>query len=124
MAIKIDKPTVVAAAGNKPKLIEEFIGRVNSLTDEVSIARMKSPSGWVEPGQTPEFAEYTVVLQGVLQVRTEQEVFEVGAGQAIIAPAGQWVQYGTPGPEGAQYIAVCLPAFRPETVHRDDVAES
>ena len=123
MAIKIDKPTVIAAAGNKPKLIEEFIGRVNSQTDEVSIARMKSPSGWVEPGQTPEFAEYTVVLQGMLQVRTEQEIFEVEAGQAIIASAGQWVQYGTPGPEGAQYIAVCLPAFKPETVHRDDVAE-
>ena len=123
MAIKIDEPTIVAALGNKPKLIEEFIGRVNSQTDEVSIARMKSPSGWVEPGQAPEFTEYTVVLQGMLQVRTEQEVFEVGAGQAIIVPAGQWVQYGTPGPEGDQYIAVCLPAFRPETVHRAEVAE-
>ena len=123
MAIKIDEPTIVAALGNKPKLIEEFIGRVNSRTDEVSIARMKSPSGWVEPGQAPEFTEYTVVLQGMLQVRTEQEIFEVGAGQAIIVPAGQWVQYGTPGPDGAQYIAVCLPAFRPETVHRDEVAE-
>ena len=119
MAKLIQQPTVIQAAGNKPKLIEEFIGRVNSGTSAISIARMKSPPGWVEPGQTPQFDEYTVVLSGVLQVATRDSVQQVRAGQAIIVPAGEWVQYSTPGEEGAEYIAVCLPAFSPETVHRD-----
>jgi len=119
MPILIDSPTVIQAAGNKPKQIEEFIGRVNSQTDALSIARMKSPGGWVEPGQTPEFDEYTVVLRGTLRVESHDEVLHVHAGQAVITPAGQWVRYGTPSPEGAEYIAVCLPAFSPETVHRD-----
>ena len=113
-------PTRVQAAGNKPKIIEEFIGRVNSATDQVSVARMRSPSGWVEPGQTPQFDEYTVVLAGALQVRTRDSVFNIAAGHAFIAPRGQWVQYSTPGSEGAEYIAVCLPAFSPDTVHRDE----
>ena len=112
-------PTVIEAAGNKPKRIEEFIGRVNSGDDMLSIARMKSPAGWVEPGQTPEFDEYTLVLFGMLRVTTRTEVIEVRAGQAGIVPKGQWVQYGTPGEDGAQYVAVCLPAFSPATVHRD-----
>lgn len=115
----IEAPTVIAAAGNMPKKIEEFIGRVNSKTDAVSIARMKSPSGWVEPGQTPEFDEYTVVLRGSLRVATRTGVVDVRAGQAIIVNAGEWVQYSTPGPDGAEYIAVCLPAFSPGAVHRD-----
>ena len=112
-------PTVIEAAGNKPKRIEEFIGRVNSGDDMLSIARMKSPAGWVEPGQTPEFDEYTLVLFGLLRVTTRTEVIKVRAGQAVIVPKGQWVQYGTPGEDGAQYVAVCLPAFSPATVHRD-----
>jgi mannose-6-phosphate isomerase-like protein (cupin superfamily) len=112
-------PTRIQAAGTKPKIIEEFIGRVNSRTSSVSIARMKSPSGWLEPGQTPEFDEYTVVLHGMLRVTTKDGTIDVTAGQAIIAHRGEWVQYSTPGPEGAEYLAVCLPAFSPETVHRD-----
>lgn len=119
MITHIRKPTVIAAAGNKPKLIEEFIGRVTSKTESLSIAKMKSPSGWVEPGQTPEFDEYTVVLAGTLLVKTSAGVTEVKAGEAIITPKGEWVQYSTPGTEGAEYIAVCLPAFSPATVHRD-----
>jgi mannose-6-phosphate isomerase-like protein (cupin superfamily) len=115
----IEKPTRITAAGNKPKLIDEVIGRVNSKTDEISIAHMRSPSGWMEPGQTPEFNEYTYVLKGVLQVKSSGGAFEVKAGQAIITYAGEWVQYSTPHPEGAEYIAICLPAFSPETVHRD-----
>jgi mannose-6-phosphate isomerase-like protein (cupin superfamily) len=115
----ISKPTVIAAAGNKPKKIEEFIGRVNSQTQNVSVARMKSPQGWVEPGQTPAFDEYTVVLKGNLRVTHETGTIEVNTGQAVIASAGEWVQYSTPGPEGAEYIAVCVPAFSPETVKRD-----
>lgn len=119
MPIKlIQQPTVVQAAGNLPKRIEEFIGAVSSETAEVSIARMSSPAGWQEPGQTPEFDEYTVVLAGVLRVETRAGVHEVGAGQAIIVPAKEWVRYSTPD-EGADYIAVCLPAFTPQTVHRD-----
>lgn len=120
MAVKISSPSIITAAGNKPKKIEEFIGRVNSKTDSVSVARMTSPSGWVEPGQKPEFDEYTVVLKGALTVKTEKETFEVKAGEAIIAAGGEWVQYSTPGPDGAEYIAVCLPAFSPDTVHRDE----
>lgn len=119
MITHIRKPTVIAAAGNKPKLIEEFIGRVTSKTENLSIAKMTSPSGWVEPGQTPEFDEYTVVLAGTLLVKTSTGVTEVRAGEAIITPKGEWVQYSTPGSEGAEYIAVCLPAFSPATVHRD-----
>ena len=115
----IDKPTRIQAAGNKPKSIEEFIGRVNSGTTQLSVARMRSPSGWVEPGQTPEFDEYTVVLAGSLRVESKDGVREVQAGQAIITHAGEWVRYTTPHPEGAEYIAVCLPAFSPATVHRD-----
>ena len=119
MAKLIHKPTVIEAAGNKPKIIEEFIGRVNSDTTEVSIAKMKSPNGWVEPGQTPEFNEYTLVLKGVLSVKTREKEFEVEAGNAIIIEKGEWVQYSSPHPEGAEYIAVCQPAFSPDTVHRD-----
>lgn len=119
MPIKIKKPTIIQAAGNKPKRIEEFIGMVNSQTSNLSIARMVSPSGWVEPGQKPEFAEYTVVLKGMLKVKTESNEFEVHAGEAIIINENEWVQYSTPTEDGAEYIAVCLPAFSPETVHRD-----
>jgi mannose-6-phosphate isomerase-like protein (cupin superfamily) len=115
----ISAPKIIQAAGNKPKVIEEFIGRVNSGTAAVSIARMKSPSGWIEPGQTPDFDEYTVVLRGMLRVTTKSGTHDVAAGQAIIAHRGEWVQYSTPGAEGAEYIAVCLPAFSPDSVHRD-----
>ena len=111
------KPTVIPAAGEPPKIIEEFVGRVNSRTSALSIARMTSPPGWREPGQTPEFDEYTVVLRGELQVQTRDKNYNVAAGQAIIVHAGEWVRYSTP--QGAEYIAVCLPAFSPETVHRD-----
>ncbi len=119
MAILIDCPTRIQAAGNKPKLIDEFIGRVNSGTAAVSIARMQSPSGWQEPGQTPEFDEYTVVLRGMLRVETKQGALEVQAGQAVVTFRGEWVRYSTPGPDGAEYLAICIPAFSPETVHRD-----
>jgi mannose-6-phosphate isomerase-like protein (cupin superfamily) len=115
----ISGPTVVQAAGNKPKTIEEFIGRVNSGTSTVSIARMQSPSGWIEPGQAPEFDEYTVVLRGMVQVESKTGVFEVRAGQAVIAQRGEWVRYSSPGPDGAEYVAVCVPAFSPESVHRE-----
>lgn len=120
MPTLIESPTKIEAAGNKPKIIEEFIGRVNSGTPQVSIARMTSPSGWEEPGQTPNFDEYTVVLRGELHVTARDGTTVVRAGQAVITRAGEWVRYGTPGPEGAEYIAVCLPAFSPETVHRDE----
>ena len=115
----IERPTRIQAAGTPPKIIEEFVGRVNSGTDSVSIARMKSPAGWSEPGQRPQFDEYTVVLKGSLRVKTKEAEFDIAAGQAFIAAAGQWVQYSTPDPMGAEYIAVCIPAFSPETVHRD-----
>jgi mannose-6-phosphate isomerase-like protein (cupin superfamily) len=120
MPIHIAAPTRVAAAGNKTKLIDEYIGRVNSLTDILSIAHMRSPGGWQEPGQAPEFREYTVVLRGMLRVEHRAGVLDVHAGQAVIAEPGEWVRYSTPGAEGAEYIAVCLPAFSMETVHRDD----
>jgi quercetin dioxygenase-like cupin family protein len=120
MPTHITTPTIIQAAGNKPKQIEEFIGRVNSRTEALSIARMKSPAGWVEPGQTPEFDEYTVVLRGSLRVTTRAGTIDVVAGQAVIAHRGQWVQYSTPGPAGAEYIAVCLPAFAQVIVHRDE----
>ncbi len=119
MPIKlIQQPTILEAAGNIPKRIEEFIGMVNSETTALSIAKMTSPAGWQEPGQTPEFDEYTVVLQGVLNVKTRDADHEVRAGQAIMVSANEWVQYSTPD-EGAEYIAVCRPAFTPDTVHRD-----
>ncbi len=121
MATLIQNPKIIQAAGNKPKTIEEFIGRVNTSTTEVSVARMKSPPGWIEPGQTPEFDEYSVVVCGTLRVETNDGTFDVSAGQAIITQRGQWVRYSTPGNEGAEYIAVCLPAFSPHTVHRDAV---
>src|SRR5215510_1744740 len=119
MARIISAPTVIPAAGEPPKIIEEFIGYVNSGTAVISIAKMTSPSGWSEPGQTPEFDEYTIVLRGKLQVETRETVHEVNAGQAIIVSRAEWVRYSTPGPERAEYIAVCLPAFSPETGHRD-----
>jgi mannose-6-phosphate isomerase-like protein (cupin superfamily) len=114
----IEKPTIIEAAGNKPKIIEEYIGRVNSGTDVVSIARMKSPGGWIEPAQIPEFDEYTVVLKGVLRVENKSGFNDVAAGQAIITPKGEWVKYSTPNDEGAEYVAVCIPAFSPDTVNR------
>lgn len=115
----IRQPTIIEAAGAPPKRIEEFIGRVNSETEEVSIARMQSPPGWEEPGQRPEFDEYTLVLKGMLRVSTPSENFDVGPGQAIITYSGEWVRYSTPGSAGAEYISVCLPAFSPRTVNRD-----
>src|SRR5204863_10123277 len=119
MTTHIQQPSIVQAAGNKPKIIEEYVGRVNSQTGDLSIARMKSPSGWVEPGQTPEFDEYTVVLRGTLRVTPKNGSTDVQAGQAVIAHKGEWVQYSTPGAEGAEYVAICLPAFSMDTVHRD-----
>lgn len=119
MPTLIAEPTRIQAAGNKPKLIDEYIGRVNSKTSVVSVAHMRSPGGWLEPGQTPEFDEFTVVLKGTLRVEHKKGVVEVQAGQAVIAHAGEWVRYSTPGEEGAEYIAVCLPAFSIEEVHRD-----
>jgi quercetin dioxygenase-like cupin family protein len=116
----IEKPTRVTAAGNKPKLIDEYVGRVNSGTSALSIAHMRSPGGWSEPRQRPEFTEYTVVLAGLLRVEHDGGVIEVGAGQAVIAEPGEWVRYSTPLADGAEYIAVCLPAFSPDTVHRED----
>src|SRR6478752_3441980 len=115
----IEQPSRIEAAGTKPKLIDEFVGRVNSRETGVSIARMRSPSGWIEPGQRPEFDEYTVVLSGALRVEHEGGELEVLAGQAVVVRRGEWVRYSTPGPAGAEYIAVCLPAFSIETVHRD-----
>ena len=112
-------PTKIEAAGNLPKTIEEFIGRVNSRTEDLSIAIMKSPAGWLEPGQTPEFDEYTVVLRGMLRVSTRSGATDVRAGQAVISRKGEWVQYSSPEPGGAEYVAVCHPAFSPESVHRD-----
>ena len=119
MAILIEQPVQVEAAGNKPKIIREFIGRVSTKTTQASVARMSSPEGWVEPGQTPEFDEYTVVISGALQVETKAKTFSVQAGQAVITPKGEWVRYSTPnGP--CEYVAVCVPAFSPDTVKRDD----
>jgi ethanolamine utilization protein EutQ (cupin superfamily) len=117
MPTLIEKPTQVAAAGTKRKLIEEFVGHVNSKTAGVSVARMRSPAGWSEPGQTPEFDEYSIVLNGMLHVAHKSGALDVRAGQAVIVLRGEWVQYSTP--EGAEYILVCLPAFSPATVHRD-----
>lgn len=120
MPTHILQPTRIEAAGNKPKLIDEYVGRVNSKTTAASVAHMRSPSGWVEPGQRPEFDEFTVVVKGTLRVESESgDPLAVQAGQAVIVHAGEWVRYSTPDPEGAEYFAVCLPAFSPETVHRD-----
>jgi len=121
MPVLIAQPTRIQAAGNKPKLIDEYVGRVNTRTEALSIAHMRSPGGWVEPGQTPEFDEYTVVLRGCLRVESEggAQTLDVPAGQAVWTRAGEWVRYSTPNEEGAEYIAVCLPAFSPSTVHRD-----
>ena len=115
----IESPSRVEAAGTKPKLIDEFAGRVSTGDDRVSVAHMRSPSGWVEPGQWPEFDEYTVVLRGALHVEHEGGALDVRPGQAILVRGGEWVRYSTPDPAGAEYIAVCLPAFSPDTVHRD-----
>lgn len=119
MPTLIPGPTRVEAAGTKPKLIDEFAGRVNNGEARLSIAHMRSPGGWEEPGQRPEFDEYTLVLRGAIRVEHEGGVLEVSAGQAVLTRAGEWIRYSTPGAEGAEYIAVCLPAFSPDTVHRD-----
>ncbi|MEP6715305.1 MAG: cupin [Terriglobia bacterium] len=117
--ILITKPARVAAAGTRPKLIDEYIGRVNSDTQAVSVAHMRSPGGWVEPGQTPDFDEYTVVLKGMLRVEHREGSVDVHAGQAVSTAKGEWVRYSTPDDEGAEYIAVCAPAFTVDSVHRD-----
>jgi len=119
--VHLRKPTEIKACGNKPKVIKEFIGRVNSKTENLSIARMKSPGGWQEPGQTPEFDEYSLVLKGFLRAQTRSGVYNVKAGEAFIARKGEWVRYSTPHRGGAEYIAVCHPAFSPDTVRRDKV---
>jgi mannose-6-phosphate isomerase-like protein (cupin superfamily) len=120
MIKKIARPTIIEAAGNKKKIIEEYFGLVNSKDSQVSIAVMRSPSGWIEPGQKPEFDEYTIVLKGMLQVENREGKQDVRAGEAILVSRGEWVRYGSPGAEGAEYVAVCLPAFSPATVHRDE----
>lgn len=120
MPTHIPHPTRIQAAGNQPKLIDEYIGRVNSKTSAVSVAHMRSPQGWVEPGQAPEFDEFTIVLKGMLRVEHQGGSVDVHAGQAVVAHAGEWIRYSTPDTEGAEYIAVCLPAFSMETVHRDE----
>jgi mannose-6-phosphate isomerase-like protein (cupin superfamily) len=119
MPTLISTPTRIEAAGNKPKLIDEYIGRVNSGHGQVSVAHMRSPGGWMEPGQTPAFEEFTIVLKGMLRVAHRDGTLDVRAGQAVVTHAGEWVRYSTPEPEGAEYIAVCMPAFSPETVNRD-----
>ena len=119
MPVHVPAPKRITAAGNKPKLIDEYVGRVNTQTAAVSVAHMRSPSGWVEPGQTPEFDEYTVVLRGMLRVTHRGGTLDVRAGEAVLARRGEWVQYSTPEADGAEYVAVCLPAFSPDLVHRD-----
>ena len=119
MPTLLTQPTRIESAGNKPKIIEEYVGRVNSSTTSASVARMRSPEGWQEPGQTPEFDEYTVVLKGTLRVQHKAGQLDVKAGQAVITHRGEWIRYSTPFAGGAEYIAVCLPAFSPDTVHRD-----
>lgn len=119
MPTLIAAPTRITAAGNKPKLIDEYIGHVNSKTDRISVAHMRSPGGWQEPGQTPEFDEYTVVLKGMLRVEHSNGHLDVAAGQAVIARRGEWIRYSTPEQDGAEYVAVCFPAFSMDTVHRD-----
>jgi mannose-6-phosphate isomerase-like protein (cupin superfamily) len=116
----IPQPTRIAAAGNKPKLIDEFVGRVNTGGGAISVAHMRSPGGWVEPGQTPEFDEYTIVLRGMLRVESKDGTLDVRPGQAVATARGEWIRYSTPEADGAEYIAICTPAFSPDTVHRDD----
>jgi mannose-6-phosphate isomerase-like protein (cupin superfamily) len=118
----IEKPTIIEAAGNKPKRIEEYAGRVNTDHSSVSVARMESPEGWIEPGQRPRFEEITVVLRGMLRVEYENGAMSVRAGQAVVARPGEWVRYSSPEPGGAEYVAICLPAFSPDTVNRDPEA--
>jgi mannose-6-phosphate isomerase-like protein (cupin superfamily) len=120
MPTLIRTPKAIKAAGNKPKIIEEYIGRVNSDTEDFSFAYMNSPGGWIEPGQQPDFDEYTLILRGSLRVKTKDDVIDVKAGELIITHRGEWVQYSTPESEGAEYIAVCIPAFSPDTVNRDE----
>lgn len=120
MARLIQQPTIVDAAGTLPKRIEEFVGLVNTSTNTVSIARMTSPQGWFEPAQTPEFNEYSLVLEGTLHVELRDDAFDVHSGQAVEVTAGEWVRYSTPGPGGAVYVSVCIPAFSPDTVNRDN----
>ncbi len=120
MPTLIAAPTRIQSAGSKPKIIEEFVGRVNTKTDGLSVAHMRSPEGWEEPGQRPEFDEYTVVLRGTLRVQHSSGEMDVAAGQAVLSHRGEWVRYSTPFAEGAEYVALCLPAFSPETVHRDE----
>lgn len=122
MPISIEKPTRIEAAGSPPKRIDEFVGRVNNAEQRLSIAHMRSPAGWVEPGQTPQFDEYTIVLSGQLRVEHRNGVLEIPTGQGVYTKAGEWVRYSTP--TGAEYIAVCLPAFSPESVHRDSSGQS
>jgi mannose-6-phosphate isomerase-like protein (cupin superfamily) len=119
MPVHITAPTRVTAAGNLPKLIDEYVGRANDGTSAVSIAHMRSPAGWIEPGQTPDFDEYTVVLRGSLRVTHRAGTFDVRAGEAVVARRGEWVQYATPDADGAEYVAVCIPAFSPDSVRRD-----
>lgn len=119
MPVLIETPTEIEAVGTKKKIIREYVGRVNSKTENASVARMSSPEGWEEPGQRPEFDEYTLVLEGMLRVRHEGGELKVRAGQAVVCKAGEWVRYDSPEPGGAEYVAVCLPAFSPDTVHRD-----
>lgn len=116
----IETPARITAAGNKPKLIDEYVGRVNTRDEGASVAHMRSPGGWVEPGQRPEFRELTVVLKGLLRVEHEGGALDVAAGQGVITEPGEWIRYSTPGDDGAEYIAICLPAFSPDTVHRDE----
>lgn len=120
MPTLIDRPMRIEAAGNKPKLIDEYVGRENTGQRDVSIAHMRSPGGWIEPGQTPEFTEYTIVLRGLLRVEHAGGALDVRAGQGVVVRGGEWVRYSTPEPDGAEYLAVCLPAFAMETVHRDE----
>lgn len=122
MTRHVKTPIIIEAQGNMPKAIEEFVGRVNTGTAGLSVARMKSPAGWTEPGQRPEFEEYTLVLHGLLRVRTEDETIDVKAGEAIITEKGEWVQYSSPAREGAEYISVCVPAFSPKLAHRDEAS--
>ena len=120
MPTLIPHPTRIQSTGNKPKLIDEYIGRLNTKTSAASVAHMRSPQGWLEPGQTPEFDEFTIVLNGLLRVEHKGGTLDVAAGQAVVAHAGEWIRYSTPQEGGAEYIAVCLPAFSMETVHRDE----
>ncbi len=120
MPYLIESPTVIQSAGNKPKRIEEYAGRINSGQEHVSVARMVSPEGWEEPGQRPDFEEITLVLKGLLKVEHESGSLDVRAGQAVVVHSGEWVKYSSPEPDGAEYVAICIPAFSPETVHRDE----